>query len=1556
MYKLTVSIALGLLGFGLNFYPLTFLEQNQAHFFFGLVFPMLVSLAWGWKYGLLSATLGMGCQTLWFLSIPSHGWGQVIIIPLLTVWIVWHGWCAETKKNRVCTNPYLAEIPLRIFNTIILYTVFRWVFQFNPPPWAPEITATYAPLAFINLVAVTQLINAYIVLLIADALLNIDIIRRIFRLEEKKINTSYIISVAILFGCAFWIIDSIVDYLVFRVGEDSFLEALILELSPYKLYVRTAVFFACLLAGLLISKYLRQYKESEARFRSLVESSSDWVWEVDKNKRFTYSSPKVKDILGYQPEEIIGKTPFELMLPEEAQRVSKILKERLELHQPFTAVDSIKVHKDGRHIVNETSGVPFFDASGNFIGYRGIARDITKRKLAEKALRESEEKFRNLVESINDWLWEIDENNIFTYSSPLSRELLGYEPNELIGRSLFDFIPDDDAQQVEEIFMYSAENQESFVGMENIVLHKDGGEIFMDTSGTPIFDSSARFRGYRGIGRDITERKLVEEAFIKAKRTLQARNMFNNVLVRSTTEAQLQSEFCRLIVEIAGYRFAWVGFAEDDEEKRVRPVAHFGYEERYLETVNITWADTEMGQNPTGIAIRTGKAAVVQNIVENPQKSQFNPWCTQTIKQGYAAAIALPLLANNKAFGAITICSTETEAFDNDEIRLLQNLANDLAYGIIALRDAAERRAAEETLRQNERFLQGMFDAIQDGIRVLDRNLNVLRVNAWMEKIYASHKPLVGRKCYVYQNKKSPCSWCPSLKSIETGKTYSEIVPYPSLNNPRGWSEITTFPLKNDDGFVTGIIEYIKDITERKQAERVLEEYNRKLEREVEERTAAIVENNALMYATLEATADGILVVSFEGEILLYNQQFIDMWQIPSTIRKGNDYWKVVTFVSQQLKEPEQYRVRAEQVQTQPDVEHYDLLEFKDGMFYERYSKPYQLDTKTVGLVLSFRDITQRKQAEDALRASENKYRSILSQTSQGYWLIDAESKTTEVNQSLCQMLGHTQEEMIGKTPIEFLDEDKDLKVFKSQISQQPNQRNYEISLISKDGRSIPTWFNATTLRDEANHFMASFAMVTDLTEQKRAEETLARAKEAAEAANRAKSEFLANMSHELRTPLNGILGFAQILKYDKTLNAQQRDAIHTIQQSGEHLLTLLNDILDMSKVEAGKMELQPKDIHFKNFLKGIADIIQIRAQQKGTGFLYEFSSDLPIAVNADETRLRQVLINLLGNAVKFTELGKVTFKVSQRENKIHFQVEDTGHGIAPDELETIFQPFQQVGDQKHQNEGTGLGLPISKKLVEMMGGALNVKSTLGKGSVFWFDLALPFVNEWRPVDNIYERHVIGFKGKSRIILVVDDKNANRAVLVNLLSPLGFEVLEASNGEEGFEKALAKRPDVILMDLVMPVMDGFEATRRIRQSAKLPEVVIIAVSASAFKQDRQDSLAAGCDDFIAKPISTDEMLDKLHKQLKLEWVFDTDNPESQDSLQSLEEAPLVGPPAQEAKMLYKLAMQGNVGRLIEQASQLEKTDDKLKPFATKLRRLAEEFQVRKIRELIKLYL
>lgn len=477
--------------------------------------------------------------------------------------------------------------------------------------------------------------------------------------------------------------------------------------------------------------------------------------------------------------------------------------------------------------------------------------------------------------------------------------------------------------------------------------------------------------------------------------------------------------------------------------------------------------------------------------------------------------------------------------------------------------------------------------------------------------------------------------------------------------------------------------------------------------------------------------------------------------------------------------------------------------------------------------------------------------------------------------------------------------------------------------------------------------------------ELQQAKEAADKARQTAEMASRAKSEFLANMSHELRTPLNGILGYAQILKKDKGLDNQQQERVAIIQRSGEHLLNLINDILDLSKIEAHKMELQLGDFQFPDFLHNIAEICRVSAEQKRLSFKFEAVTTLPGIVRGDEKRLRQILLNLLSNAVKFTEQGGIVFTVGYQKQKIRFQIEDTGIGIPADKLSQIFDPFQQVSIQKHAIEGTGLGLAISQKLVEALGGELRVKSRPGEGTVFWFELDLPEISNGVEVSPAEERAIVGYVGPRHSILVVDDRWENRSVLVNLLGPLDFDLIEAKDGREAFNQAVEFQPDLILMDLVMPVLDGFEATRQLRQLPEAKEVVIIALSASVFDHTRQECLIAGCDDFIAKPVRSVELLAKIQTHLGLTWIYEppSDAPEIFHAAPPSAPYPLPPcPPLEEMFQLLDLARRGDVQAILARLEIIEQTSDEVRPFVTEIRRLAKTFQVKQIREFIDKYL
>ncbi|HAC62592.1 MAG TPA: hybrid sensor histidine kinase/response regulator, partial [Cyanothece sp. UBA12306] len=400
-----------------------------------------------------------------------------------------------------------------------------------------------------------------------------------------------------------------------------------------------------------------------------------------------------------------------------------------------------------------------------------------------------------------------------------------------------------------------------------------------------------------------------------------------------------------------------------------------------------------------------------------------------------------------------------------------------------------------------------------------------------------------------------------------------------------------------------------------------------------------------------------------------------------------------------------------------------------------------------------------------------------------------------------------------------------------------------------------------------------------------------------AEAANRAKSEFLANMSHELRTPLNAILGFCQIIRRSQLLPLEHQDNLSIINRSGEHLLTLINQVLDLAKIEAGRVNLNLSNFDFYHLLDDLEDLFQFKTEEKGLQLLFERSADVPQYIKTDQVKLRQVMINLLNNALKFTSEGGVSVringkKIDESQNNQSFynrviiiEIEDTGSGISPEDLENLFQPFVQTQSGSNIQEGTGLGLPISRQFVRLMGGDLTVSSDLAKGTIFHFEIKVQEVTVHDIIIEPIQRRVIGLEPNQPIyrILVVDDRWSNRQLMLKLLKPLGFQVKSAINGQEALKIWEQWQPHLIWMDMRMPVMDGYEATKRIKGTIQGQATAIIALTASVFEEEKAVVLSTGCDGFIRKPFREAEIFNAIEKQIGVKFIYE-DNHENKISV------------------------------------------------------------------------
>jgi PAS domain S-box-containing protein len=550
-----------------------------------------------------------------------------------------------------------------------------------------------------------------------------------------------------------------------------------------------------------------------------------------------------------------------------------------------------------------------------------------------------------------------------------------------------------------------------------------------------------------------------------------------------------------------------------------------------------------------------------------------------------------------------------------------------------------------------------------------------------------------------------------------------------------------------------------------------------------------------------------------------------------------------------------------------------------------------------------------------------------------------------ELNPAWSQTLGWSDNELLSKPYMDFVHpEDIQATI---EAAQQLSDNNPVISFENryqcKDGSYRWLAWNSLVLPNER----VIFAIARDVSQQKETEKMLRDAKEQAETANRAKSTFLANMSHELRTPLNAVIGFSQLMQRDSSLTPSQSENLSIINRSGEHLLALINDVLEMSKIEAGRAILNEVDFDLHHLLNDVYNMFRLRVEDKGLKLTINRSADVPRYIHTDEGKLRQVLINLLNNSVKFTREGSVTLHVDSLDYRsnaprlkiysISFEVEDTGVGIAAEELDNLFTPFVQTASGRESQQGTGLGLAISQQFVHLMGGEVDVSSQINQGTKFSFHIQATLAQPTDVEQEKHHRRVIGLEANQPVyrLLIVDDRSVNRQLLIKLLEPLGFELREAGNGMEALTEWKEWQPHLIFMDIQMSVMDGYEAIKQIKSIDQ--KTVIIALTASVFEEQQLLVSSTGCEAFIPKPFKEDDIFDKMAEYIGVRYIYETmDNVTTSLDEKSLSVASLKVLPTEWLKKFHQATLIADFNRQLVLVEQIQPQHPNLAKLLTEL--------------------
>ncbi len=1289
-------------------------------------------------------------------------------------------------------------------------------------------------------------------------------------------------------------------------------------------------------------------QESESRYRRLVETLPAIIYSFNPNSGGIYYSAQVESILGYSISEL-QENPMlwhNSIHENDINLVDQGIKNCLEGNH-FNLEYRLKDKYHKWHWFYDSS-ITSRVKNGEII-IDGLAIDITERKEMELALRDSEQKLQIAQETahLGNWSWNLKTNQGY-WSDEVY--LIFSKNKDEFEHTLETFLecvhPEDRKLVLNTIKQQLKNKQNTSIYYRHI--SPNGSIKYLYEHTKVILDEHGESLEIIGTIQDITELKEKEQALIQSEKRFRA--VFEQAAVGMVT------------FNISGYILSCnqkytelTGYSADQLLGK-----------HYCEITHPDDVDKWLPSRLDLIAGKINNYSVEKRYIKPDQTIQ---WVNATVSlvsnyQGepdYCVAIIEDINERKKAEQELTyrLQIQTILAFISQELAIQNNLNLLPILGIIGYNFQASR-VSIHCLHDNETKFSIFQEWCNQDITSIKEQFQGISTKShswWINQLTSDHHIIIlnlndfppeaeQEKLFFIKEKIKAVICVPIFSSH--GHLWG-FISFDLMNNQK---QLSYEQAEIDAQMLRIVGEMIYSYLSRQEAKKFLEES--------ENHYRAIVEDQTELICRFLS----------DGRLTFVNNAYCRYFNKEQRQLIGKNWFSLLPLSEQ--KKQRQFLAKLEKLTPDnPILINEEKVIINGQIRWQEWTNRAIFDHNNN--LIEFQglgqDITERKEAEAALKESEARFRSIFSQASVGIALLNINGNFIDFNEAFTKFFGYTSSQMFHLNIPEITYPDDlaiSLKNMQNLLEGKANFFSFEKRYLTAKGEIKWGNISVTLVRDADNKPLYFISVLDDIHHRKETEITLQKAKQAADEANFAKSQFLANMSHELRTPLNAILGFSQLMARSEQLSPEHQEYLQIINGAGEHLLSLINEILDLARIESGKIELNYEVFDLDNLLEGLQKILQIKANSKNLELIFTYNNELPRWLKTDQNKLRSILINLLSNAIKFTKKGlvKLTVKtLEQTENQVNlfFEIEDTGVGIAQSEIDHLFEVFSQSESGKNSGEGSGLGLAISKRFINLMGGDITVSSELAKGSIFSFNIIAELaISNNRVLTNI-NLPIISLQSSQEPprILIVEDQEINRYFLVKLLENIGFKIKECANGQEALDLWQRWQPDLILMDMRMPVMDGYQAITTIRQQERNCQVInpvkIIAVTASALAQEKNVIIQAGCDDFISKPVKEAEICAQIAHYLNLSYTYKSSDSSTQltppSSSAKIEQEDLLTMSFEWRNNLYEAALAARSNKILQLIDDIPVNN---KAIINKLTELVKQLNFEEIMSLTKI--